>query len=50
MAKYDVTKLNVAIDKLLQTTTNPRHQFLLQAYPPILGGCKVAMKRFSLRR
>ncbi len=32
MAKYDVTKLNVAIDKLLQTTTNSRHRFLLQAY------------------
>jgi hypothetical protein len=32
MAKYDVTKLNVAIDKLLETTTNPRHRFLLQAY------------------
>ncbi|HLH87515.1 MAG TPA: hypothetical protein VKX28_03575 [Xanthobacteraceae bacterium] len=32
MAKRDVTKLNVAIDKLLETTTNPRHRFLLQAY------------------
>ena len=32
MAKYDVTKINVAIDKLLAVTTNPRHQFLLQAY------------------
>jgi hypothetical protein len=32
MPKYDVTKLNVAIDKLLETTTNPRHRFLLQAY------------------
>jgi hypothetical protein len=32
MAKYDVTKLNVAIDKLLETTTNSRHRFLLQAY------------------
>jgi len=32
MSKYDVTKLNVAIDKLLETTTNPRHRFLLQAY------------------
>jgi len=32
MPKYDVTKLNVAIDKLLGVTTNPRHRFLLQAY------------------
>jgi hypothetical protein len=32
MAKYDVTKLNVGIDKLLAVTTNPRHRFLLQAY------------------
>jgi hypothetical protein len=32
MGKYDVTKLNAAIDKLLETTTNPRHRFLLQAY------------------
>jgi hypothetical protein len=32
MPKYDVTKLNVAIDKLLAVTTNPRHRFLLQAY------------------
>jgi hypothetical protein len=32
MAKYDITKLNVAIDKLLAVTENPRHRFLLQAY------------------
>jgi hypothetical protein len=32
MPKFDVTKLNVAIDRLLQTTTNPRHRYLLQAY------------------
>jgi hypothetical protein len=32
MSKYDVTKLNVGIDKLLTVTTNPRHRFLLQAY------------------
>jgi len=25
-------KLNVAIDKLLETTENPRHRFLLHAY------------------
>ena len=32
MPKFDVTKLNVAIDKLLETTENPRHRFMLQAY------------------
>jgi hypothetical protein len=32
MAKFDVTKLNVAIDRLLETTENPRHRFLLMAY------------------
>jgi hypothetical protein len=32
MAKYDVTKLNVGIEKCLAVTTNPRHRFLLQAY------------------
>jgi len=32
MAKYDVTKLNVAVDRLLAATQNPRHRYLLQAY------------------
>jgi hypothetical protein len=32
MPKFDVTKLDVAIDKGLETTTNPRHQLTLQAY------------------
>jgi hypothetical protein len=32
MPKFDITKLNVAIDKLLETTENPRHRFMLQAY------------------
>jgi len=32
MPKYDITKLNVAIDRLLAVTENPRHRFLLQAY------------------
>src|SRR6202030_4715375 len=32
MPKFDITKLNVAIDKLLTVTENPRHRFLLQAY------------------
>jgi len=32
MAKYDVTKTNDGIDRLLAVTTNPRHRFMLQAY------------------
>jgi len=32
MTRYDITKLNVAIDRLLATTQNPRHRFMLQAY------------------
>jgi hypothetical protein len=32
MAKLDVTKLNVAVDRLLETTQNPRHRFMLQVY------------------
>ena len=32
MQKFDVTKLNAAIDRLLETTQNPRHRFLLMAY------------------
>jgi len=30
--KLDLTKMNVAIDKLLEITENPRHRFLLQAF------------------
>jgi len=32
MPKFDVTKLNVAIERQLEVTKNPRHRFLLQAY------------------
>jgi hypothetical protein len=32
MPKVDITKLNVAVEKLLETTENPRHRFLLQAF------------------
>jgi hypothetical protein len=32
MPKFDVTKLNVAIDQLLEKVTNLRHRFLLMAY------------------
>jgi hypothetical protein len=32
MPKYDVTKTNLAIERLLEVTENPRHRFLLQSY------------------
>jgi hypothetical protein len=32
MPKYDVTELNIGIEKCLAAITNPRHRFLLQAY------------------
>jgi hypothetical protein len=32
MAKHDVTKTNLAVEKLLEVTTNPRHRFLLMAF------------------
>ena len=32
MINHDVTETNVAIERLLETTTNPRHRFLLMAY------------------
>ena len=32
MPHFDITKMNVAVDKLLDTTENPRHRFLLQAF------------------
>jgi hypothetical protein len=32
MPKYDVTKTNLAIERLLTVTQNPRHRYLLQAY------------------
>ena len=32
MAKHDITKTNLAIERLLEVTENPRHRFLLQAY------------------
>ena len=32
MPKFDIAKLNVAVDKLLETTENPRHRFMLQAF------------------
>src|SRR5512136_290559 len=32
MPKFDVTRLNAAIDRLLPSIENPRHRFMLQAY------------------
>jgi hypothetical protein len=32
MIGLDITKTNLAIERLLEVTTNPRHRFLLQAY------------------
>ena len=32
MLNLDITKSNIAIDKLLETTTNPRHRFILMSY------------------
>ena len=30
--KTDITKCNAGIDKLLETTTNPRHRYILMSY------------------
>ncbi len=32
MAKLDITKTNLAVERLLEVTENPRHRFLLMAY------------------
>jgi hypothetical protein len=32
MSNLDLTKVNIAIDRLLKVTKNPRHRFLLQTY------------------
>lgn len=32
MKNLDITRLNVAVDRLLDVTQNPRHRFLLMAY------------------
>jgi hypothetical protein len=32
MAKLDITKTNVAVERLLEVTENPRHRFLLMSY------------------
>ncbi|TNM41989.1 hypothetical protein FHP29_08465 [Nocardioides albidus] len=32
MGRFDITRTNLAVERLLETTTNPRHHWLLQAY------------------
>ena len=32
MAQFDITKSNVAVERLLEKTQNPRHRYLLTAY------------------
>jgi len=32
MARFDITKTNEAVRRLLEVTTNPRHRFLLMSY------------------
>jgi hypothetical protein len=32
MARFEITKTNDAVERLLEATTNPRHRFLLAAY------------------
>ena len=32
MSRLDITKQNVAVEKMLERTDNPRHRYLLQAY------------------
>lgn len=32
MGRFDITQTNAAVERLLETTTNPRHHWLLQAY------------------
>jgi len=32
VTRFDITRTNAAVERLLETTTNPRHHWLLQAY------------------
>ncbi|KRC56983.1 MULTISPECIES: hypothetical protein [unclassified Nocardioides] len=32
MARFDITRTNIAVERLLETTENPRHRYLLHAY------------------
>lgn len=32
MSRFDITRTNIAVERLLEATENPRHRWLLQAY------------------
>ena len=32
MSRFDITQTNIAVRRLIETTENPRHRYLLQAY------------------
>jgi hypothetical protein len=32
MSEFDITKANVAVERLLEATENPRHRYMLEAY------------------
>ena len=32
MSRFDITETNIAVRRLIETTENPRHRYLLQAY------------------
>ena len=32
MKRFDITQTNVAVERLIETTTNPRHLYLLHTY------------------
>lgn len=32
MAHFDITRTNIAVERLIETTDNPRHRYLLSAY------------------
>jgi hypothetical protein len=32
MSRFDITKTNIAVERLIETTDNPRHLYLLHAY------------------
>ena len=32
MGRFDITETNVAVERLIDATENPRHRYLLEAY------------------
>jgi hypothetical protein len=32
MSRFDITQTNIAVERLIETTENPRHRYLLHAY------------------